>query len=237
MEFLGVPLVDDDIFKLAVRFLFDLFFLVLILKLAIQPNNREREFAFSVVMMNITVFFICFTLKKLDLGLGMALGLFAIFGILRYRADAIRTKEMTYLFIVIALAVINSLSNRKTSYLELVMVNSCILGGAMLKETILFRAAEKQDAEDAEAKANSKTAKTNSNGNGNSKKDRKYTVRYDRLQWLGPDQRPDLLNDLSERTGMRIHKVRIQDIDLAAQSATLQVWADESDDPDDNQQD
>ena len=110
MEFLEVPLYDDDLLKLLVRFAINCLFLTIIVRFAVYPNQRERDFTFTAVMMNVTVFFICFALKKLDLGIGMALGLFAIFGVLRYRTDAIRVKEMTYLFIVIGIAVINSLS-------------------------------------------------------------------------------------------------------------------------------
>jgi len=134
MEFLEVPLFDDDIYKLLVRFVFNLVFLSLIVRLAIYPNQREREFAFTAVMLNVIVFFICFTMKKLELDLGLALGLFAIFGVLRYRTDALRPKEMTYLFIVIGIAVINSLSNKKTSYAEITLVNSLIVTATILKE-------------------------------------------------------------------------------------------------------
>lgn len=134
MEFLEVPLFDDDIYKLLVRFVFNLVFLSLIVRLAIYPNQREREFAFTAVMLNVIVFFICFTMKKLELDLGLALGLFAIFGVLRYRTDALRPKEMTYLFIVIGIAVINSLSNKKTSYAEITLVNSLIVAATILKE-------------------------------------------------------------------------------------------------------
>eukprot|EP00913_Durusdinium_trenchii_P022851 g21455.t1 len=134
MEFLEVPIYDDDIFKLLVRLAIDLTFLSVIVVFAIYPNQREREFAFTAVMLNVIVFFICFTMKKLELDLGLALGLFAVFGVLRYRTDAIRPKEMTYLFLVMGIAVINSLSNTKTSYAEIVLVNSLIFLAAMLKE-------------------------------------------------------------------------------------------------------
>ncbi|TWU35333.1 hypothetical protein Q31b_54290 [Novipirellula aureliae] len=138
MEYLEVPLFDDDLFKLGVRFLFNLTFLFLLMWLAIMPGLKSKsEFAFSAVMMNIMVFFICFTLKKLEIELGMAIGLFAIFGVLRFRTDAIRTKEMTYLFILIGIAVINSLSNKKTSYAELILVNFVILIGSILMERVV----------------------------------------------------------------------------------------------------
>ena len=98
MEFLEIPLFDDDVYKMLIRFVFNLLFLILIVRFAILPNQQDKEFAFTVSMLNITVFFICFALKKLDLGTGMALGLFAIFGVLRYRTNALPIKEMTYLF-------------------------------------------------------------------------------------------------------------------------------------------
>ena len=210
MEFLEVPLFDDDIFKLGVRFLLNTFFLSLFVRFAIHPNQSERAFAFTAVMMNVTVFFICFTLKKLDLGLGMALGLFAIFGVLRYRTDAIRTKEMTYLFIVIGIAVINSLSNRQTSYAELVAVNFTILGVAMLKEAMLGKAAAR-----LEPVTKGKDRK----------KQRKYAVQYDKLEWLGPEKEARLITDLRERTGIDVQRVQVQDIDLRNQCASLTVWS------------
>ena len=139
MEFLEVPLFDDDVFKMLIRFAFNLMILTLMVRFAILPGQQNRDFAFTASMLNITVFFICFALKKLELGLGMALGLFAIFGVLRYRTNALPIKEMTYLFIVIGIAVINSLSNKKTSYAELIAVNSLILVAVFLKEKFVAK--------------------------------------------------------------------------------------------------
>lgn len=197
MEFLEVPLFDDDIAKLGVRFLLDIFFLSLIVVYAIYPNQSNRDFAFTAVMMNITAFFICFTLKKLELGLGMALGLFAIFGILRYRTDTIRTKEMTYLFIVIGVAVINSLSNKKTSYVELLAVNSIILVAALLKEKLVAR-----------------------------RQQRKQTIQYDKINLLGPANRAELLADIRERTGIEAVRIDIKSVDLRKSTATIVIWYD-----------
>ena len=216
MEFLEIPLYDDDIYKLCVRFLFNLFFLAIIVAFAIYPTQKDREFAFTAVMMNVTVFFICFTLKKFELGLGMALGLFAIFGVLRYRTDAIRAKEMTYLFIVIGLAVINSLSNKKTSYGELVAVNGFIICTALLKEKIVARGNK-----NAQAVKETKTGTT-------SAKPRKHTVDYDRLDLLASSKYDELLDDLKNRTGNDFSKVQVQNIDLPNSRATLTVWYNDS---------
>lgn len=229
MEFLEVPLFDDDLFKLLIRFGINIFFLALIVILAIYPMQREREFAFTAVMMNVTVFFICFSLKKLDLGLGMALGLFAIFGVLRYRTDAIGVKEMTYLFIVIGIAVINSLSNKSTSYAEVATINLLILFSAILKERMTgIRSGA------SGTNGNGNGASGNKNGKSESKKDEakpekqpKYTVDYDNLELLGAQHRESLIADLRQRTGIDIARVQIDHIDLPKKKATLIVWANE----------
>ncbi len=229
MEFLEVPLFDDDLFKLLIRFGINIFFLALIVILAIYPMQREREFAFTAVMMNVTVFFICFSLKKLDLGLGMALGLFAIFGVLRYRTDAIGVKEMTYLFIVIGIAVINSLSNKSTSYAEVATINLLILFSAILKERMTGKSSG------ANANGNGNGSSSNGkNGKSESKKDEakpekqpKYTVDYDNLELLGAQHRETLIADLRQRTGIDILRVQIDHIDLPKKKATLIVWANE----------
>lgn len=220
MEFLEVPLFDDDVIKLLVRLGIDLFFLTLIVVFAILPRQREREFAFTVVMLNMVVFFICFTMKKLELDLGLALGLFAVFGVLRYRTDAIRLQEMTYLFIVIGIAVINSLANKKTSYAEVVLVNSMILAAVVAHEWVLGRALKKRVEAEALDIERTKTKKSNSDAD----KSPKYTIEYDRLEWLGPSHRQALIHDLLTRTGMEVTKVDIKSIDLVQNRATLTIW-------------
>ena len=72
------------------------------------------------------VFFLCFTLKKYELDLGLALGLFAIFGILRYRTEPLKVREMTYLFVVLGVSVMNALSNKKMSFIEIITANTFI---------------------------------------------------------------------------------------------------------------
>ncbi len=220
MEFLEVPLYDDDLIKLLVRFTIDLVFLSLIMAFVIYPTQRRREFVFTAVMLNITVFFICFTLKKLEIDIGMALGLFAIFGVLRYRTDAICPKEMTYLFIVIGIAVINSLSNKKTSYAEIATVNLMIFFAAMLQEWIVVRTLP------ADPRKKEKQEKVD-NGNAKIEKGTKYTIQYDKPERLGEPDREVLLADLRERTGLNITRVQIKNIDLQQNIATLNVWSDD----------
>src|SRR5690606_36154720 len=111
MYFLESSLYDNDFVKMIVRFGLNLAFLTLIVRYIYYRNSRSKDYLFTYYMLSVVVFFICFTLKKLELELGMALGLFAIFGVLRYRTDTIPVREMSYLFVVIGVAVINSLAN------------------------------------------------------------------------------------------------------------------------------
>ena len=194
MEFLEVALFDDDFWKLLVRFAINLVFLTLIV-VVYHRHQNSRAYVFTFVLMNVMVFFICFTLKKLDLGLGMALGLFAIFAIIRYRTDAIRVKDMTYLFIVVGIAVINALSNKKTSYAELAFTNCAIVLVSYSLECIVY------------------TTKLS-----------KQDIVYDRLDLLKPESRDELLADIKVRTGLSAERIKFSKIDLAKQSVSMTVY-------------
>ena len=134
MELLGIPVFDDDFYKMMIRFLLNLFFLTGVVKFIYYKHSRKREYLFTFFLIGIVVYFLCFTLKKYELDLGMALGLFAIFGIIRYRTLPLEVKEMTYLFVVIGISVMNALSNKKMSYAEIIAANSIILLALYLLE-------------------------------------------------------------------------------------------------------
>ena len=170
-------------------------FVLLIVIVAYHPNQKKKNYVFALLMMNVMVFFICFTLKKLELGLGMALGLFAIFTILRYRTDAIKIKDMTYLFIVIGIAVINSLSNKQTSYAELVFVNFAIFGITLLLERLCKVSLEA-----------------------------KQNLVYDNAEMLKPQNRQQLLIDLNKRTGLEVQRVEVSKVDLISNSGNITIF-------------
>ncbi len=195
MEFLEVALFDNDFWKLLVRFTINLVFLLLIVGVCYHRHQKSRSYVFTFILMNVMVFFICFTLKKIDLGLGMALGLFAIFAIIRYRTDAIRVKDMTYLFIVIGIAVINALSNKKTSYAELAFTNfAIVLVTYYLERLVHTTKLSKQD------------------------------IVYDRLDLLQPVLRDELLADIKCRTGLLAERIKFSKIDLAKQCVSMTVY-------------
>lgn len=196
MEFLEVPLFDDDLYKMLIRLSIDILVVLAIVLGCYRRYQKEDSYVFTFLLLNVMVFFICFALKKLDLGLGMALGLFAIFGIIRYRTDSIRVKEMTYLFVIVGIAVINALSNKKTSYAELAVTNLSILCVTIILEG-----------------AFATTIKLS-----------KQSLVYDRLELLRPEKRDALVADLQERTGLSATRVKVSKIDLQKGSACLTLY-------------
>ena len=138
-EFLNIPLFDDDFFKMVFRFFLNTTFLTIIIQWLYYKSVKKRDYLFTYYMIGVIVFFLCFTLKKYELDIGMALGLFAIFGIIRYRTNPVPIKEMTYLFVIIGVSVINSLANQKMSYAEIVGANIIIVTTIYIIERVWFR--------------------------------------------------------------------------------------------------
>ncbi len=101
MEIFGIPLFDDDFYKMLIKLIINVIFLTGIIRFIYYKYSKKKEYLFTFYLIGTVVFFLCFTLKKYELDLGMALGLFAIFGILRYRTTPIDVKEMTYLFVLL----------------------------------------------------------------------------------------------------------------------------------------
>src|SRR5690554_2655773 len=124
--------------NLALRFAFNLAATFVIVVLLYARISKRKEFYFSYFAISIAVFFLVYLLESVTLELGFALGLFAIFGIIRYRTDTIPPKEMTYLFIIIAISVINALSKEYLGYVELTFVNVLLIGALWGLENILM---------------------------------------------------------------------------------------------------
>jgi len=197
MEFLEMRWFDDDIFKLMFRLGINMVFLTTIVIGIYYASSKKKTYVFTFFMINLLVFLICFTLKKFELELGMALGLFALFGILRYRTNPIPIREMTYLFVVIGIAVVNALSNKKMSYLEIFFTNTVIvLCLYLLERTFGFG------------------------------KEIKKRIVYEKINLIRPENRQALLADLEERTGLRINRVEIGDIDFLKDTAKVSIYYD-----------
>ncbi|MEM7452863.1 MAG: DUF4956 domain-containing protein [Planctomycetota bacterium] len=195
MEFLEVPFFDDDLYKMLVRFAFNLAFAVLVVSAVYSRRHHTRNNGFTFILMNIVVFVICFVLKKLELELGMALGLFAIFSILRYRTDTMKVHDMTYLFVLVGIAVINALSNRKTSYVELLFANATIALACYLLDSMLL--------------AGRVTS---------------CIVMSDRCDLIAADKSPELLLHIQKTTGLQVSNIEIDKVDLKSGKVQLTVF-------------
>jgi len=138
---------------------------------------------------------LCITLDNVKLELGFALGLFAIFGIIRYRTTQIPIKEMTYLFLVIGISVINALSNSKVSYAELIFTNLTLLAVTYFLEKVLMIGHETRKV-----------------------------INYEKIELIKPENWPALKNDLEERTGLTILRFEIGKIDFLKDTAKIVIY-------------
>jgi Domain of unknown function (DUF4956) len=195
MEFLSIPLFDEDVYKLLFRFATNMTVLTVIIWNLYYRKVRRTEYLFTYYMIGIIVFFLCFSLKKLELDMGMALGLFAIFGILRYRTQQIEIREMTYLFVVIGISVINSLVNNSMSYAEIFTANVGVIASLAIIERIWFERPE--------------LAKQ---------------ITYEIIENVKPENYLALKCDLELRTGIAIHRIEIGDINYLKDTAKLTIF-------------
>lgn len=127
LDFLDVPLLDtDDVGGLLFRFVFNALFIWIIIHLLYYPKSRRRDYYFTFALISVSIFFLIYLLGSVKIKVGFALGLFAIFGIIRYRTESMSVREMTYLFVIIAVSVINALAV-SLSYAELTLTNMIFL--------------------------------------------------------------------------------------------------------------
>ena len=117
----------NDLLKLLISLCINVFALSAVMLLWKKSNSVRNDFSFTLALINLVTFLMCFLLQKTTIEMGFALGLFAVFGILRYRTETVSTKSMTYLFICIGLAIINSLSDIYENTLELLVSNILLL--------------------------------------------------------------------------------------------------------------
>ncbi len=137
MRFFGIKIYDSDFIELVLRLGLNLLTAYVVIWLMYQPTRKNSEYLFTYLVMSPLVFFICHLFASTELSIGFAFGLFAVFSILRYRTTTIPVKEMTYMFIVISIAVINAISTKKVSYIELMFTNVFIVFITFTLERVL----------------------------------------------------------------------------------------------------
>src|SRR5215213_9006264 len=116
-----------DIFDLVLRFGFNFVVVFVIVRLLYYPIYKNKDYLFTYFLFNTIIFMILYVMNNVKMEFGVSFGLFAVFSILRYRTEDIPIKEMVYLFLVIAVALINSLSTKKVSWAEIVFANAVVV--------------------------------------------------------------------------------------------------------------
>lgn len=195
---------NSDIYILLIRLAINLFFLTILIRFLYYPKTKRKDYLFTYYLIGFITFFLCFGLKKLDIDTGMGLGLFAIFGIIRYRTDAIEIKEMTYLFVIIGISVVNALLATPSlldkdvyqiNLMEIGLINFAIVLITFGLEYLLLM-----------------------------KHETRKTINYERIDLITPDKYEEMKADLEKRTGLSINRFEIGKIDFLNDTAQIRVF-------------
>lgn len=195
VDLLDLQLFNKDVYTLLYRLSINLFFTTIIIRFIYYPKTKRKDYLFTYFLIGLITFFLCFALKKLDIDIGMGLGLFAIFGIIRYRTNPIEIKEMTYLFIVIGISVVNALAKKQISITEVLMLNGAVvlMTGALEYVWLL-------------------------------KHEIRKTVIYEKINLIKPELYAEMKEDLEERTGLNINRFEVGRIDFLNDTATVRIY-------------
>lgn len=195
LTFMGVEVFDaENLWMLLLRFTFNLAVCWVIIRFFYYRKSRRRDYYFTFMLFGVTVFLLLYLLQNIPMQIGFALGLFAIFGMIRYRTETVQIREMTYLFAIIGISVINGLS-METPYVSIVAVNLLFLLIIRLLESVRLL-----------------------------KHTSSKIILYEKIELIKPGNYPDLLADLKLRTGLDITGVEIGHIDFLRDAAFLKVY-------------
>lgn len=181
------------------RFSFNLLVAFVIIKLIYHRDYKGNDFVFTYFMFNTLIFFFAFILGNLDINMAFGFGLFAVFAILRYRTDPIPIKEMTYLFIVITIGVINALSANQVVFTELLFANFSIVLLTFLLERHWVN---------------------NLPDDGLSTK----TIVYNDMEMIKPENHQKLINDLAQKTGLSVISIKVGRINFIENHANIKLY-------------
>jgi hypothetical protein len=186
---------SEDFYGLLMRLGINLFFLTILIRVLYYTKTRRKDYLFTYYLIGTITFFLCFGLMQMDIDTGMGLGLFAIFGIIRYRTDAIEIKEMTYLFMIIGVSVVNALASNELSISEVAVINITIVIMTYVLENLWLM-----------------------------KHETRKTINYERIDLIKPENHDLLKADLEKRTGLTINRVEVGKIDFLNDTALLRIY-------------
>lgn len=195
LDFLGIPLFDaQSLLLLLLRFSFNMLVCWIIIHFFYYKKSTRRDYYTTFLLFSVTIFLLIFLLDNVKIQMGFALGLFAIFGMIRYRTETVPIREMTYLFMLIGIAVINGLA-MSVSYAELITTNLIFILATWFVEynKIIKHTAYK-------------------------------VILYEKIQLVVPEREQELIEDLKKRTGLDINKVEVGNIDFLRDVAYIKVY-------------
>jgi len=180
--------------ELLIRFVLNTAVIALIVRVFYYPKSKRRDYFFTFILISISVFLLIFLMGGVKLKIGFALGLFAIFGIIRYRTESVPIREMTYLFLIIAVSAINGLAT-SISYVELLATNLLFIISIWMCES-----------------------------NRYVKHVASKLVLYDNIGLITPEKEDELIADLKKRTGLDILRVEVGAIDFSKDTAMVKIY-------------
>jgi Domain of unknown function (DUF4956) len=195
----GIEIIDFPSFlELVGRFALNMVVILILVRWLYYSTTKRKDYLFTYILISTLIFLLCYLLASVKLQIGFALGLFAIFGIIRYRTSSIPIKEMTYLFLIIGVSIINALADTKTSVAEVLFTNFVIIAITFCMEKIWLL-----------------------------KHELTKTIIYEKIDLIKPEKHQDLMEDLKERTGIKnIKRIEIGKIDFLKDSCTIQIFFD-----------
>jgi hypothetical protein len=198
----GMEMFDVSGFlELVIRFALNFTVILLLVRWLYYSVAKRKDYLFTYILISCIVFLLCYLLESVKLQIGFALGLFAIFGIIRYRTNQMPIKEMTYLFLVIGVSVINALANKKTSIAEVLFTNAAIVAVTYGLEKVWLL-----------------------------KHESSKMITYEKIDLIKPEKHDELIADLQERTGItKINRVEIGRINFLKDTCRMIVYYEEND--------
>ena len=191
----NTPLLDlRGLLEMLARFVLNIVAVGIVVRCFYYPKSLRRDYYFTFMLISVSIFMLVYYMEGAKLKVGAALGLFAIFGIIRYRTEAVPIREMTYLFFLVALSVVNGMAE-KMSLLELLIPNLIFIGVAWLFES------------------NRMVRHVSSK-----------IICYDKVGLIVPERRSELSADLEQRTGLLILRLEIGAIDFLRDSTLIKIY-------------
>jgi hypothetical protein len=193
----GVHIIDVPGFlEFVLRFILNTTVIIILVRWLYYSKTRRKDYLFTYILISSIVFLLCFLLANVKLQIGFALGMFAIFGIIRYRTDALPIKEMTYLFLIIGVSVINALTNAETSLVDLLFSNFVIIFITFGLEKLWLI-----------------------------KHESSKLIIYEKINLIREDKYDELVKDLQERTGIKkINRVEVGKINFLRDICDITIY-------------